>query len=465
MTRQMPPRRTARGAALAALAALTLAAGCGLLDVTNPNNVGEESLENPAAATPIANGAIGATTRAVNSVLDAYGTASDEMDFVGSQDFFLQLDVGNHWNPSLVSSDNGYTRVAEARWTADEAIKRLAAWDKAGQLATRADLANAYLYGAVVYTTIGDMFDDFVLSDRLTSGTPVGEANMAQMYDSAVVYLDRGLAIATALNNNTLRQQILATRARAKYGRALWPKLNPPAKYSGTPTPIASPLVNDPGAVADAQAALALIGNADFAFTVQPASTGSGTGGNNLGNDLNSRREVRIGQAYGRPDPAATNRTQVVDGQPVIVLNDPVTGAPDLALRARVNALITGGQFVTITLASARELQLILAEAALAQGNTAEFRTRINAVRAYVAGRTAWDGTTPDALTLLRHERRVNLFMQGRRLQDMYRFGERDPRWQTGSIAYNVRGCFFPITITERQSNPNTIPRPVCEGL
>jgi hypothetical protein len=56
----------------------------------------------------------------------------------------------------------------------------------------------------------------------------------------------------------------------------------------------------------------------------------------------------------------------------------------------------------------------------------------------------------------------VNLFLQGRRLSDMYRFGERDARWQTGSAAYTTRGCFLPITFTERQSNANKIPDPAC---
>lgn len=46
----------------------------------------------------------------------------------------------------------------------------------------------------------------------------------------------------------------------------------------------------------------------------------------------------------------------------------------------------------------------------------------------------------------------------------MYRFGQRDPRWQQTSFAYTTRGCFFPITQTERQSNRNPIPRPLCEG-
>jgi hypothetical protein len=47
----------------------------------------------------------------------------------------------------------------------------------------------------------------------------------------------------------------------------------------------------------------------------------------------------------------------------------------------------------------------------------------------------------------------------------MYRFGERDPRWQTSSAAFRARGCFFPITFTERLSNQNVTAAPVCEGL
>jgi hypothetical protein len=458
----MPAARRALAAA-----ALLAAAGCkGLLDVENPNNVVEENITTVAAAAPLANGVIGITVRAINAALDPYSTASDELDFVGSQDGFFQLDVGNLSNPAIQFSNNAFNRVAEARWLGDQALARFAGWEADGTLATPnlGDRATAYLYAATTYATIGDMFDDFALSDRLAPAAPIGEQNMRQVYDTAVAYLDRGLVAAQTAGNLTLRQQILATRARVKYSRALWDKVNPIQRYVGAPQPVAAPLVRDAGAIADAVAALALIGNGDWTFTVQPAT--QGTAGNNLGNDLNIRREMRIGQAYAQPDPTAQgqNRTRVVDGQPVIVLNDPVTGQPDAALRARVNALITGGEFLPITLTSARELHLILAEAALAAGDAAEARARINTVRAFVAGTPAWDGASPDGVTMLRHMRRVHLFLMGRRLSDMYRFGERDPRWQTGSAAFRTRGCFFPITFTERLSNQRVTTTPACEA-
>jgi hypothetical protein len=113
---------------------------------------------------------------------------------------------------------------------------------------------------------------------------------------------------------------------------------------------------------------------------------------------------------------------------------------------------------------SAREMHLILAEAALARGELAEFTAQVNAVRAFTPELPAYTGAGVAPLDLLAHMRRVNLFMQGRRLADMYRFGHRDPRWQQTSFAYTTRGCFFPITQTERQSNSNPIARPLCEG-
>jgi hypothetical protein len=434
----------------------------------------DASLDDATAAPSLANGAVGLTIRALNGMLDVYGTATDELDFVGSQDGFLQLDVGNVSRPVLQFSDNGYLQMATARWTGDQAIARLRAFDEATprQLLNRNDLTTAYLYTAITYVTIGDIFDDFpVASDRATGAAPVGEANMSAVYDTAVAYLDRGLEIATATNNVLLRTQILAMRARAKYSKAVWAKLNPPTPQAGAaPQPVADPLVNDAGASADAVAALALMGAADFTLTVTPTPTSVNaivnTGAvNNLGNDLNTRREVRIGVAYATPDPAAQgqNRTLVTSGQPVIALNDPVTGQPDLALRGRVAALINGGQFLPAIVVSAREMQLILAEAALAQGNTAEFTTRVNVVRAFTPGLAAYAGTGVAPRDLLVHMRRVNLFMQGRRLADMYRFGQRDPRWQQTSIAYTTRGCFFPITQTERQSNPTVTGSALCE--
>jgi hypothetical protein len=63
---------------------------------------------------------------------------------------------------------------------------------------------------------------------------------------------------------------------------------------------------------------------------------------------------------------------------------------------------------------------------------------------------------------MLQHERRVNLFIQGRRLWDQYRFGVRG-QWVDGSEALTKPGTLLPITITELQSNPCIVSPGSCK--
>ena len=65
-------------------------------------------------------------------------------------------------------------------------------------------------------------------------------------------------------------------------------------------------------------------------------------------------------------------------------------------------------------------MHLILAENSLANGDNAGFTTHINHIRA-MDGLTEYSGQI-DAQEMLLHTRRVNLFLQGRRLSDHYRF-------------------------------------------
>ncbi|MGD1980897.1 MAG: hypothetical protein PVK01_03885, partial [Flavobacteriaceae bacterium] len=111
------------------------------------------------------------------------------------------------------------------------------------------------------------------------------------------------------------------------------------------------------------------------------------------------------------------------------------------------------GLYPEYPVVSGREMLLIIAENALANGDNASFTENINKLRAL-------DGLTPfsdqmDAQDLLEHSRRVNLFLQGRRIADHYRFGSPSEYWISSSPAINSPGTFLPITISEIQSNPN----------
>ena len=111
--------------------------------------------------------------------------------------------------------------------------------------------------------------------------------------------------------------------------------------------------------------------------------------------------------------------------------------------------------YPTFTALSVREARLIVAEGALAAGDTTTFATQINTLRA-LNTLPAWNQATPQirADSLLWYERQVNLYLQGRRLADMYRFGIRAAKWQLSSEAVTQPGRFLPITARECLSNP-----------
>ena len=435
-----------RHGARALLGSAVLAAiSCSVFDtsIENPNAVQEEALDNPASAPPLVNGLAASVTRALSGVYGPYSVASDELTWVGSREHWGFLDAGDVILPTNEYIDTAYPFISEARWLSNYTIAKLEEFDKANTLRDRLNLARTYLYAAITYTTIGDMFDDFVLaSDRTQASAPVGEANMRVLYDSAIAYADRGLPIAVALNNRDLQAQLLGMRARAKHARAVWTMLRP-----GRATP-ANPLVNDAGANADATAALAqMTGN--YRLRLLPV-TGT-TAAISMASEMNSRQEIRAGAVYVNPDPARP--TTVAAGAAGIKLQDPVSKTPDPVLLKAIDECcrVASTTLTPFTIVSAKEMHLILAEAALAANNAAEVRSRINALRT-LEGQPLWDGTTPDARAMLIYSRQVNLYLQGRRLADMYRFGIKDDKWLPANIA-SRKACFMPIPAIERRTN------------
>lgn len=431
---------------LLSLAAAAVLVGCrGLLEVDNPNNLLEEDLSNPAAAPSIANGASATLARALGAVLGIYSTATDEITWIGSRDAWRELDGGDIANPRNEFTDDAFRYIAQARWMTDEAVKRLEAFDQQGQLLNRADLARSYLYAAIAYITIADMFDDFAFSDRRTAQPPIGRANMGSLYDKAADYATKGLTIAQAVNNVDLQRALLAVRARARFAKQVWRKITPPGQIA------VDPLVNDAQATADAQAALGLMGAADYKFKLKLATDDLAYAGEvSLAYNVNQRAELTTNPVYGRIRPQPT----------VVNLRDPITNQPDPVIAAELQTLVANYVNQEITIVSAREMRLILAEAALAQNNQAEFQNQINAIRAF-NGLPPYTGQIP-ALDMLKHTRRVNLFLQGRRLADLYRFRERAPEWLTTAATVRAPGTLFPIACIEVRSHPQDFPNVQC---
>jgi hypothetical protein len=477
--RAVPGRR---GRAVLLAAAAIVLNGCGnILDVDNPNNVVEDALNNPRAAAFIANGAGATVTRALAAIYSPYGAVTDELTYVGSRDAYGYADRGEVSDPFNEFTDAAFPEMAEARYVTANAVRLIKQFDADGTLEDRHDLARALLYEAIIFTAIGEMFDDFVIeAEKSTAGPPLGEANMFVVFDSAVTQATEGLAIAQALgtdDGNDTAIRLMMVRARARHSKAIWQKLNG-ANGDPVATPVQNPLVNDAGADADAAAALAMIGTGvDYKFKLTPLTQTLGFPV--VGNDLNNRLELRSGDSQAGISsalcrdatcdqyvvPEATKGNTVVS----VKYQDPVNNIVDPVLNANITeCCIKGpqngqGDLVPMTMVSAREMLLIRAEHALANTNTGQFQIFINQLRDLNSSLSDYNGANPAPEAMLTHSRFVNLYLQGRRLMDMHRFGIRAQKWEADAEAYD-RACFFPVTNIERQTHPDDFVQPLCRS-
>jgi hypothetical protein len=447
-------RRPAAWGALVLLAGLALgAAGCGeVLDVENPNNVPGEALLEPAAMEPVTNGALYTVQEGYAYMLGVYATAANELNWIGSRDAWFQLELGTPNDPGNEFTDAAFRVFAPGRWMADEAIGILEAHAQSDvadiRAAAEANLPRAYLYGAISYVTIADWFDDFALSNRDTAGAPLGEAGMGQLYPTAIGYLDNALAIEGG-EGSALERNLLAYRARARHSQGVWNLVG--VRPIGT---ITDPLVSDAQMAADAAAALALDGS-DWAYMFD---YGASTVWSDVGWEVNERLELRFHGDYIIPTGDGTVRdTDAADRG--VRLRDPIDGIGDPRLDLIMTEFEAGARYADLRVVSAREMYLILAEDALANGTETganSFEQYINDLRAMDDTLSAWvsgGAGMPTAQDLLIHERRVNLYLQGRRLNDLYRFELQGSSWQPTRPAVTDPGTFLPITRVERDAN------------
>jgi hypothetical protein len=418
-------------------------------DVANPNAVVEERLNDPTGSTPLVNGLGATVTRALTGIYGPYHTASDQLRWVGSREFWKLLDDGDISDPVNEYTDGAYPLVSEARWMADYTIPLVTEFEAsttgALQTVVRKNLARANIYGAVIYTTIGDMFEDFVVASNRTEGAAsVGPANMGAMYDSAITMTTRALALATTTSDLELQRQALGLRARARHAKAVRA-----VTKAGIGAPI-NPLIDNAAANADATAALALM-TTTYRFALTPVA--QNLAGINVGFETNNRGELRAGDDYVNANPSRP--IVPADGIAGIKMVDPVTNAPSTTVQRAIDACCRPavGNNIPMTQVSAREMRLILAEANLAAGRDSLFLVYINESRA-VDALPPYTAKVGNGRGQLEYERKVQLFLQGRRLMDLYRFGSADSRWLTSPTTGVRSKCLLPISYFERLTNP-----------
>ena len=214
------------------------------------------------------------------------------------------------------------------------------------------------MYAAVAYITIGDNYDDFVLaSDRTKPAAPVGEANMVQMYDSAIVYLDRALVIAKALSQHRAPEPDPRV---ARAGKVLDGRV---ANAQARSHDAGQSTRQRRGSERRRDRCLAVMTSG---YRYRCIATTANTGTNNVGSEMNSRQEIRAGGEYINPDPTRSN-LQPLLGVAGIKLKDPVTGQADPVINKAIDECcrVAATTLIPFTLTSWKEMQLILAEASL----------------------------------------------------------------------------------------------------
>jgi hypothetical protein len=430
--------------ALAAIATLTLSGCIGdLLDVDNPNSLNESSVELPAAANGLTNGALVETADAVSYMGLSLAVASDEAYWTGSRDAWGQLDQGYVSDPLNEFTDLAFPQLGEAVWLGRKAVEVLN-----GHVAElgndyRLDRGRAQMFYGIALMITGESQEDMTFSNKTEAAPAVGPAQMFTVLDNAIAQFTGAIADFEAEGNTALAITAKSLRARANMSRAIWAKLNPSAQVG---TAIQFPAQ----ALSDAADVLAAAGGSDWYYNMTYSSSSRSS---YLHGEVNNRGEQQwdptLAELQGKKT-GSSGRT----GESA--LDDPfaaVAGTKDPAVKKALTQF-GSAQYSPITLTSARLMHLIIAENALASGNTATFEQHINDLRDYDAYDSDYTYTAANAVQALTHHRRVNTLWMGLRLQDMYRWGLQDPKWQSGAAAVANAGEMLPITIVECRANP-----------
>jgi starch-binding outer membrane protein, SusD/RagB family len=431
-------RHLRRGAVGALLCVpLALAACDSLLEVENVTFIDAADVRNEQSAQLWANGALRSAMAGWDASLLLLSAASDELRFAGQFAFWDELDGGHLDRPNNQGLNDMYGLFATAQWYAGEAIQVLDSLYQGGSLSDPTPLARVYLYGALIHTSVADVMEDYAPSAPNAPGPALGPGNMGSLYDTAVRYATAGLALQPG---GDLERDLLATRARARHAHQVWQRIRPaPADISG------GGLVSASEAVADALAALGGdAGDWRMEFDFPPGVIGSNTAGT-----VNCLSSLRFGDRYAVPEPDGLRAESVR-------LTDPIDGVPDPSLHHVMFEVIhVPGPcpFKTLTVLSAREMHLIVAEDALARADTATFASHVNQVRA-TEGLSDWTAASGvSARDMLIYERQTRLFLTGRRLADMYRFGIPSDSWEQTSVAATMPGTLYPIPSSEIEAN------------
>ena len=410
---------------LALLALAAGAAGCNeVLQADAPQLIEESTLQQPANAPVIVNGAVADFECAFASYIAVMGTVADEFSDSQANAAIWDLDRRTNFAQTalyatgLCGGFGGvYTPVSAARYQADNALRLLDGWTDAEVPGRQALIARMAAYAGYSLILLGEGF--------CSAAIDVGpEMTPAQLFTAAEARFTRAITTAQAVGGATgdsLRYLALVGRARARVNQ---------------------------NKLAEAAADAALVPNG-FVFNARYTAA-AGRAENRVFRANNSNGTVTVDASFRGLTVGSTADARV----PV---TDAGRGGSAPAIRLFVQNKYTALNS-PIPIATWREALLIRAEAAAATDAAAAVGF-INQLRQRSSLPTYQSTDLAAIRTQLVEERRRELFLESHRLFDTIRFNvplspAPGSPFPFGGGTYGNNKC-LPLPDIERLNNPN----------
>ena len=402
---------------------LTVLCGCEILDVTNPGQSLATDLNIERAMAALVVGMSADYSVHMDEWAFMVARASDEMAGSGSYGSTVDFARG-YMEPS---GTGGYwSRGHAARFVAENGLIRMQ--EVMEDFSSSPLVARAYLFAGLVNRSLGEDFCYAVID-----GGPV-EPRTAH-FQRALSYLDQAIQVGNTSGESDIVTAAYGIRAQAKVGLDDWA-----------------------GAVTDAALVpTGFVYNAMF-------SDNSGRENNVVWVETFTRPEMSAYATHvGSLDPQ-NPRAPWTDCTVPLLCQFQIGGDGETSHYRQEKFPERGSD---IPVVKGTEMRLIEAEAALRSGDLVETMAKINEGRTFfgLADLTAADAT--ELWTHLKNERMTVLWLEGRRLWDLYRWDDDFLRGGTilpGNPGINPRGHCIPISENECNTNPNLVGAAECLG-
>ncbi len=414
-TREMGVAGGLRGAGgVVLLAGLALVAGCDV-DVVNPGPAQDEFLNEPGAHRSVVVGTERAMAIAVNWV--AYTSAFITKETVPSGNIGNLFGAPTEVRRGLLlpeENDPHWQNAHRARWMAEDAIRRFEEVFT-GDFSSSELVAEVLVRAGYANRLLGENMCDAVID-----GGPA-EAHTLHL-ERAEAHFTQAMQVAESAGRADLRTAAQAGRASVRVHLGNWS-----------------------GAVSDAQAIPGDFVHQQHFFTQDWDDYNRFFWGNNFPASP-FRAHTVWGTFYEEyyPESGDPRTSWVFDPE------RPVGTVESWPWYFQTK--YTGVES-PINLSSGREMQLILAEAELRDGQWQAALDRVNALRAPV-GVEPWSGAnSEEAWVALKRERGIEMWLEGRRLGDLRRWEAEGTPGQVEDMT--GRDLCFPIGESELQTNQN----------